>query len=138
MISGKKKGAAMKFATVSKTLIMGLALLVASSAFAGAKGEMTLLSPATINGTNLKAGDYKLQWEGTGPDVQVSILQGKNVVATVPAKVVDLTAPSPANAAVLNTGENGKRTLLGARFQGKKYALQIGESSNEMQSGSSK
>lgn len=128
----------MKFATVSKGLIMGLALLLASSAFAGAKGEMTLLSPATINGTNLKAGDYKLQWEGTGPDVQVSIMQGKNVVAKVPAKVVDLSAPSPNNAAVLNTGENGKRTLAGARFSGKKYALQIGESSEEMQAGSSK
>ena len=36
----------MKFATVSKTLIMGLALLVASSAFAASKGQMTLLSPA--------------------------------------------------------------------------------------------
>ncbi|PYQ43327.1 MAG: hypothetical protein DMG99_06830, partial [Acidobacteria bacterium] len=78
----------MKFATVSKTLVMGLALLLASSAFAATKGEMTLLNPATVNGTNLKAGDYKLQWDGTGTDVQVTILQGKNVIAKVPAKVV--------------------------------------------------
>ena len=48
----------MKFATVSKSLVMGLALLLASSAFAGTKGSMTLLSPATINGTlrRLSAG----------------------------------------------------------------------------------
>jgi hypothetical protein len=128
----------MKFATVSKTLVMGLALLLASSAFAATKGEMTLLSPATVNGTNLKAGDYKLQWDGTGTDVQVTILQGKNVIAKVPAKVVDLSAPSPNNAAVLNTGDNGKRTLAGARFSGKKYALQIGQPTDEMQAGSSK
>jgi hypothetical protein len=128
----------MKFATVSKTLVMGLALLLASSAFAATKGEMTLLSPATVNGTNLKAGDYKLQWDGTGTDVQVTILQGKNVIAKVPAKVVDLSAPSPNNAAVLNTGENGKRTLADARFSGKKYALQIGQPTDEMQAGSSK
>ena len=128
----------MKFATVSKTLLMGLALLLASSAFAATKGEMTLLSPATINGTNLKAGDYKLQWEGTGTDVQLTILQGKNVVAKVPAKVIDLSAPAPDNAAILNNGDNGKRTLSGARFQGKKYALQIGESSDDMHAGSSK
>lgn len=128
----------MKFATVSKTLAMGLALLLASSAFAATKGEMTLLSPATVNGTNLKAGDYKLQWDGTGTDVQVTILQGKNVVTKVPAKVVDLSAPSPNNAALLNTAENGQRTLAGARFSGKKYALQIGQSSDEMQAGSSK
>jgi hypothetical protein len=128
----------MKFATVSKTLVMGLALLLASSAFAATKGELTLLNPATVNGTNLKAGDYKLQWDGTGTDVQVTILQGKNVIAKVPAKVVDLSAPAPNNAAVLNTGENGSRTLAGARFSGKKYALQIGQSSDEMQAGSSK
>ena len=128
----------MKLATVSKTVVMGLALLLASSVFAASKGEMTLLSPATINGTNLKAGDYKLQWEGTGSDVQLTISQGKNVITKVPAKVVDLNAPAPNNAAVLNTRENGKRTLAGARFQGKKYALQIGESSDEMQSGSSR
>lgn len=129
----------MKFATVSKSLLMGLALLLASSAFAASsKGSMTLLSPATINGTNLKAGDYKLEWEGSGNDVQLKIMQGKNVVAQVPAKVVDLSAPAPNNAAILNNGENGKRSLAGARFQGKKYALQIGESSEEMQSGSSK
>jgi hypothetical protein len=128
----------MKFATVSKTLVMGLALLLASSAFAATKGELTLLNPATVNGTNLKAGDYKLQWDGTGTDVQVTILQGKNVIAKVPAKLVDLSAPAPNNAAVLNTGENGSRTLAGARFSGKKYALQIGQSSDEMQAGSSK
>ena len=91
----------MKFASVSKSLIMGLALLVASSAFAATKGQMTLLSPATINGTNLKAGDYKLEWEGTGSDVQLTISQGKNVLAKVPAKVVDLSAPAPSNAAIL-------------------------------------
>jgi len=128
----------MKFATVSKTLLMGLDLLLPSSAFAATKGQMNLLSPATINGTNLKAGDYKLQWEGTGTDVQLTILQGKNVVAKVPAKVVDLSAPAPDNAAILNNGDNGKRTLSGARFQGKKYALQIGESSDDMHAGSSK
>jgi hypothetical protein len=128
----------MKFATVSKTLVMGLALLLASSAFAATKGELTLLNPATVNGTNLKAGDYKLQWDGTGTDVQVTILQGKNVIAKVPAKLVDLSAPAPNNAAVLNTGDNGSRTLAGARFSGKKYALQIGQSSDEMQAGSSK
>jgi hypothetical protein len=129
----------MKFATVSKSLVMAFALLLASSAFAASsKGSMTLLSPATINGTNLKAGDYKLEWEGSGNDVQLKIMQGKNVVAQVPAKVVDLSAPAPSNAAILNNGDNGKRSLAGARFQGKKYAIQIGESGEEMQSGSSK
>lgn len=128
----------MKFATVSRMMTMGLALLLASSALAANKASLTLLNPATVNGTKLKAGDYKLEWDGTGPEVQVSIIQGRTVLAKVPAKVVDLTAPARDNAAILNRNDNGPNTLAGARFQGKKYALQIGESSDGMEAGSSK
>ena len=53
----------MKFATVSKSLVMGLALLLASSAFAATKASLQLNNPVTVNGTKLKPGDYKLQWE---------------------------------------------------------------------------
>ena len=89
----------MKFATVSKSLLMGAAILLASSAFAATKANLTLVNPASVNGTKLKAGEYKLEWEGTGPDVQVSIMHGKNVVAKVPGKVVDLNTPAHNNAA---------------------------------------
>jgi hypothetical protein len=128
----------MKFATVSKSLVMGLALLLASSAFAVTKASMTLINPASINGTKLKAGDYKLQWDGSGPSVEVGIMQGKNVIAKVPGKLVDLSAPAQNNAAIVQKGEDGNNTLAGARFEGKKYSLQLGEASDGMQAGSSK
>jgi hypothetical protein len=48
-----------------------------------------LADSGQVGSTQLKAGDYKAIWDGTGKDVQVKILQGKNVVATVPAKLVD-------------------------------------------------
>ncbi len=128
----------MKFATVSKSLVMGLALLLASSAFAANKANMTLQNPTTINGTKLKAGDYRLEWDGSGPNVEVSIMQGKKVLAKVPAKVVDLSSPAQNNAAVVKHNEDGTTTLAGARFEGKKYALELGDSSEGMQPGSSK
>jgi len=128
----------MKFTTVSKSLMMGLALLLASSAFAATKADLILQSPTTINGTKLKAGEYKLQWDGSGPNVEVSITQGKNVIAKVPAKVVDLKSPSQNNAAVVKTNDDGTSTLAGARFEGKKFALELGDSSDGMQAGSSK
>jgi hypothetical protein len=128
----------MKFATISKSAVMGLALLLASSAFAATKASLSLQSSTTINGTQLKAGDYKLAWEGSGPNVEVSILQGKNVIAKVPAKVVDLKAPAANNAAVLKMNGDGTSTLSGARFEGKKFALELGEASDGMQPGSSK
>src|ERR1700758_5090779 len=126
----------MRFATVSKSLVMGLALLLASSAFAATKASLTLTDPATINGAKLKAGEYKLEWDGSGPNVEVSIKQGKNVVAKVPAKVVDLNSPSQNNAAVVKHNDDGSSTLAGARFEGKKYALEIGDSGEGMQAGS--
>jgi hypothetical protein len=133
----------MKFATISKSVaiksaVMGLALLLTSGAFAATKADLTLQSPTTINGAQLKPGDYKLQWEGSGPNVEVSIQQGKKVIAKVPAKVVDLNFPSQNNAAVLKMNGDGTSTLAGARFEGKKFALEIGESSDGMQAGSSK
>jgi hypothetical protein len=128
----------MKFATVSKSLVMGLALLFASSAFAATKATLQLQHPTTINGTQLKAGDYKLQWDGSGPNVEVNIMQGKNVLAKVPAKVVDLNFPSANSAAVVKMNGDGSSTLQGARFEGKKFALELGEASDGMQAGSSK
>ena len=128
----------MKFATISKSLVLGLAVLVASTAFAANKGSLTLVNPATINGTQLKAGDYKLEWEGNGPAVEVSIKKGNTVVAKVPGKLVDLAAPAQNNAAVVQKSDSGASTLSGARFEGKKFALELGESSEGMQSGSSK
>jgi uncharacterized surface anchored protein len=128
----------MKFATVTKSLVVGLALTLASSAFAASKANLTLNNPTNINGTKLKAGDYKLEWDGSGPNVEVSIVQGKKVIAKVPAKVVDLNQSSANNAALLKQNSDGTTTLAGARFQGKKFALELGEASDGMQAGSSK
>jgi hypothetical protein len=128
----------MKFATVSKSLFMGLALTLASSAFAASRANLTLNNPTSINGTKLKPGDYKLEWEGSGPSVEVSIVQGKKVVTKVAAKIVDLDKAPSNDAALLKQNSDGSTTLSGARFQGKKFALELGESSDGMQAGSSK
>jgi hypothetical protein len=128
----------MKFATISKRVVMGLALLLASSAFAATKASLNLQHPTIVNGTKLKAGDYKLEWDGSGPNVEVSIIQGKNVLTKVPAKVVDLSSPSQNSAAVVTLNSDGTSTLSGARFEGKRFALELGEASEGMQAGSSK
>jgi hypothetical protein len=57
----------MKFATVSKSLVLGLALLLASSAFAATKGSLQLSNPVTVNGTTLKPGDYKVSGRAAAP-----------------------------------------------------------------------
>jgi hypothetical protein len=134
---GEEKGAAMKFATISKSFVIGLALLVAASAFAATKGSLQISDPVTLNGTTLKPGDYKVEWDGSGPNVQLSIMHGKNVVAKTSAKLVDLPAPAANDAAVTIKNDSGPNSLAGIRFQGKKYALDLNQSSEAMQSGAS-
>jgi hypothetical protein len=128
----------MKFATLSKTLMMGTALLIACSAFAASKADLVLQNPATVNGTKLKAGEYKLEWDGAGPNVEVSIKQGRKVLAKVPAKLVDLNSAPDNNAAVVKLSDDGGRTLAGARFAGKKFAIQLEDANDGIQAGSSK
>jgi len=127
----------MKFATISKSLVLGLALVLASSAFASTKGNLQLTSAVTVNGTQLKAGEYKVQWEGSGPEVEISILQGKNVVAKLPAHVVELQSPSNNDAAVTRQNGSGPNSLTGLRFHGKKISLEVIEASTGMQAGGS-
>jgi hypothetical protein len=132
----------MKFATISrkqavKGLVLGLALMLASSAFAISKGSLQLVDSVTLNGTTLKAGQYNVQWNGSGPNVEVSILKGKNVVATTSARVVDLPTPSPSDAALTRKNDSGPNSLTGLRFQGKKFALDL-SSNTAMQADASK
>jgi len=134
----------MTFSTVSKamksTLVLGLALFAVSASAASAnKQSLQINHPTTVNGTTLKAGEYKLEWEGAGPNVELSIKQGKNVITKVPARVVELQENAAQSAAVTRASGNGASELAGARFEGKKFAIEIGESSDGMSApGSSK
>lgn len=128
----------MKFATVSKSLVVGIALLLASTAFAATKASLSLNNPVVLNGTTLKPGDYKLEWEGSGPNVELSILQGKKVVTKTTAHMIDLPAPAANDAAVTIKNDSGPNSLAGIRFQGKKFALDLNQSGEAMSSQASK
>jgi len=129
----------MKFANISKGLLLGLALLLATSAFAAAnKGSVVFLTPVTVGGKQLPAGDYSVKWDGTGPNVEVNILKNNKVVLTTPARLIDLSQKPESDAAVVKQDSDGSRSLTEIHFGGKKYALAIGSESASMNgSGSS-
>ena len=68
-------------------LVLGFSLLT----FASDKNSDTVRFSDTVKiaGTQVRAGEYHLVWEGAGPDVQVSFMRGKKTVVTAPAKVVE-------------------------------------------------
>jgi hypothetical protein len=104
-------------------MVAGLFLLFSLSALAAANsGSLTLTGPAQLNGKQLASGEYKVKWEGTGQDVQVSILKGKNVVATAPAKLVDVADKAYGDSVVLGT-EAGAASIHEIHLGGKKQIL---------------
>lgn len=111
----------------SKSVFLGLALLLATSAFAANKGSLQVQEPINVNGTKLAPGDYKLEWDGSGPSVELSILQGKKVVTKVPAHMIDLGKASPSDAAVVKNNDDGSKSLSEVRLNGKKFAFAVGE-----------
>lgn len=118
----------MKSPLFSKIIFATLVLALTTSAFAASdshKSSFEISAATQVNGTTLPAGEYSAQWEGSGPAVQVNIMQGKKVVATVPAQLVPLDSKaSDTHAEVLN-GANGERELKVLQFGGKKVSLQL-------------
>jgi ribosomal protein S4 len=111
-----------------RTLIAALVLLVVPAAFAAsASHQLTLNKNVAVNGKEIKSGDYKLKWDGTGDNVDVSFTRGKQVLATSPAHVVALDRPSDQDTLVYHDNADGTRSLTEIRFGGKKFAIVLGE-----------
>lgn len=125
----------------SRIAILTLALSLATSAFAAGtthKGTFSISDPVQVSGKQLPAGEYVIKWDGAGPDVQASITQNGKVVATVPAKVVELPEKSYRSTTEVQNGASGNGTLSQVHFSGKKYALDFsGASGGSAASGSS-
>jgi len=113
----------MRFSAV----LLGSAALFSSSLLAGPANKKSFHLPETVvvEGKQLAPGDYKIEWSGAGQDVQVSILRGKDTVASFPAHVVSV------NNAILRDGystassQDGSKALTQLFFSGKKYELQV-------------
>jgi hypothetical protein len=68
-------------------LLSIFAMLSSLGVFARNKNQQSVDIPDTVQvgGTQLKPGNYKMEWQGTGPDIQVTFLRDGKAVVTVPA-----------------------------------------------------
>jgi len=69
-------------AVLSLTCLLGFG----GSAYAARNNahSVDISDAVQIGGTKLKPGNYKVEWQGTGPAVQVSFQQNGKTVVTVP------------------------------------------------------
>ena len=124
----KEKRVHMKVSRSAKSLLLGQALIATSALGANDnKGALKVSEPVTVNGTKLAIGDYKVNWEGTGADVEVNISKSNKVVATLPGHLVELDRPAHDSSYTTNKSEDGSATLIEIHFRGKKYKLAVGQ-----------
>lgn len=122
----------------SKLVVLAVSLLLATGAFASDmhKGSLQTLDTLQVNGKALPAGEYKLSWQGNGPNVQLAITKNGQVIATTDAHVVELSQKPANDAAVTTTNPDGTRSLHEIRFAGKKYAFALGQNTEAQVKGS--
>jgi hypothetical protein len=106
-------------------------LLLGASAFAApaTKGTLKLFEPVTVQGKQLAPGQYTVEWNGEGPNVQLSIASGKNAIASVPARVVPVSPKNATSGYSSTKQQDGSSTLTNVFFQGKTFELQIADQS---------
>ena len=64
--------------------ILGLMLSVGGFAKDNNRHSVEIPDSVQVGGTQLKPGKYDVQWQGTGPEIQVSFLHDGKLVAKVP------------------------------------------------------
>jgi hypothetical protein len=127
----KNKGAVMKSSRFS-AVVLGASLLFSGAVLAGpASNKKTIHLPesVTVEGKKLAPGDYKVEWTEPGPNVQVTISQGKSAVVTVPAHLVSLNTSNAQTSYSTSTGQDGSKTLTQLAFGGTKYQFDLAPAS---------
>jgi len=119
---------------VKNTITGGLLVafvLFGMSAFAANKGSFQLQHATNVAGKQLATGNYTVQWDGSGDQVNLKIYQGKKEMASASAQVVKIERPASYDQTITTSGDNGSSTLAEIRFRGKTFALRLsGEGSS--------
>jgi hypothetical protein len=126
----------MKLSKIATTFF-GAALLLGTAVLAGEANKTTLTLPEKVNveGKTLNPGSYKVEWSGTGNNVQVTISQGKETVATFQAQATEEQGKNAASAYGSTNQPDGSRSLTAIYVGGKRTVLQVGQASASRQTG---
>lgn len=117
-------------------LFIGASLLFSSGAFAGDanRGKLHLEDRTTIDGKLVKPGHYTVEWIGAGPTVQVTLLRGKQTVATFPAHITEQPTPNHDDAYSSTTAPDGSSRLTAIYISGKRTSLELEQNQADAQS----
>ncbi len=94
-----------------------LVLVLAVPVFADTyKRSLSLTDPAKLGGTEIKPGEYQLEFDGA----RVTVKKGRKVVAEAPAEWVDVKAEVRGDTVIIEKG-----TISEIRIEGRKRVIMI-------------
>lgn len=117
-------------------VLVGLLVLAMSAAIALAdksSGTVTIVDSVVVNGTVLKAGTYRANFDSKSNEL--SILQGKKLIAKVPAHV-EQADHKTLSTEVLSAQKDNAQVLTGISFGGSNQTIVVGDSSTQTKAGS--
>ena len=119
----------MRLSRLAATLASAL-LFFAFAAIGAEASKMTihLDQKVTVNGKTLAMGKYTAEWNGDGPNVQVTLLHGKDTVVTFPAQIKQEESPNNTDAIGTSDGPDGSKELTSIYPNGKRMSIQISDS----------
>jgi hypothetical protein len=102
-----------------------LALLSSVFALAGDKNQRSVQIPNSVQvgSTQLQPGNYKVEWQGTGPQIEVNFVRDGKIVATVPGTLKTNNAHVTQDDIVTDTTSANTQTLKEIDFSRNKQSL---------------
>lgn len=109
--------------------ILALLFVLAAGVPAMAKNSsnVNLHYDVVLNGSHLKAGQYRVQWESHTDAVTVTFSQKKNVLATATGKLVDREGKYQTSTVLYTADAGGTQTIIELRLAGMSQAIVLAE-----------
>jgi hypothetical protein len=108
------------------TMVFPLASLAGNNNAREQKKNVQIADQVVLAGKTLSPGQYKVEWQGDGPNVKVNFLKSGKTVLRAPAKVAQLKTKAPYDAVVENTRKNGTKTIREIEWNHQSQALMFG------------
>jgi hypothetical protein len=107
--------------------LFGTALLFSSGAIAKDTNKATLIVTDKLNveGKAIDPGTYKVEWDGNGPRVHVTLLKGKQTVASFSAHLTEQAAKNAGDAYGSVEQADGSKSLAAIYPGGKRAVLEV-------------
>jgi hypothetical protein len=110
--------------------LMVVLALATVSALAKDQHSITLRHNASLNGTAVAAGSYKVTWSAENGDPTVNFVKGKENVASAQAKWVDRNTKYDSDQVVYSNDGGSAPKIVEIRFAGKSQVLVFEDSTS--------